>query len=104
MLHKTLPALLLCVALTGIASAQSPASFDAHFTDKTMRVDYSHTGSGGREIVGLDAVVSDGPWPGSRTNLLDPTNLGPYFFEVIDPRTNQAIYSRGFASIYGEWE
>ena len=55
-------------------------------------------------MIGLDAVVSDGPWPGSRTRLIDDTNLGPYFFEVIDRQTNQPIYSRGFASIYGEWE
>src|SRR5262249_35092661 len=32
------------------------------------------------------------------------TNLGRYFFEVVDKKTGQAIYSRGFASIYGEWE
>ena len=68
-----------------------------------MRVDYYHTG-GGQELFSLDQVVSDGPWAGSRTRLLDDTNLGPYFFEVIDRRTNQAIYSRGFASLYGEWE
>ncbi len=111
MLHKSLHVLAACLAFAvclaaGTASAQASATTpcDAHFADKTMRVDYYHTGSGGREIVSLDAVVSDGPWPGSRTNRLDQTNLGPYVFEVIDPRTNQAIYSRGFASIYGEWE
>ena len=31
-------------------------------------------------------------------------NLGKYLFEVIDRETNRPIYSRGFASIYGEWE
>jgi hypothetical protein len=35
---------------------------------------------------------------------VDDTNLGPYLFEVIDRNTNRAVYSRGFASIYGEWE
>jgi hypothetical protein len=83
--------------------SQAPA-FDALFLDKTMRVDVFHTGSAGQEIVALDRVVSDGPWPGSRTRLVDDTNLGPYLFEVIDRRTNRVIYSRGFASIYGEWE
>ena len=42
-----------------------------------MRVDYFH--SGGPKIgesVSLDRVVNDGPWPGSRTQLVDPTNLG----------------------------
>jgi len=48
--------------------------------------------------------VSDGPWPGSRSRLVDELNLGKYLFEVIDRATNRTIYSRGFASIYGEWE
>jgi hypothetical protein len=79
-------------------------TFDDHFHERTMRLDYFHTGGMGEEIVSLDRVVSDGPWAGSLTQLVDPTNLGKYLFEVVDPGTNQVLYSRGFASIYGEWE
>ena len=76
--------LALTVALFATASAANAQSvFSTFFTEKTMRVDYYHTG-GGRELFSLDQVVSDGPWAGSRTRLLDDTNLGPYFFEVID--------------------
>jgi len=71
---------------------------------RTMRVDYFHSGGMGQEIVALDRVVSDGSWAGSRTRLIDDLNLGKYLFEVIDRDTNRPIYSRGFASIYGEWE
>src|SRR4029078_2084942 len=49
------------------------------------------------------SIVSDGPWPGSRTHLIDTLNLGNSFFEVVDRTTNQPIYSRGFASVFGEW-
>ncbi len=83
---------------------QGDVVFDDHFTDRTMRVDYHHTGRAGQEIFSLDRVVSDGPWAGSRTRLLDDTNLGPYFFEVREPDTGRQLYSRGYASIYGEWE
>ena len=87
------------------AAAQGErAAFDRYFVDRTMRVDYFHSGGLGTEIVALDQVVSDGPWAGSRTRLVDDLNLGKYLFEVIDRRTNRVIYSRGFASIYGEWE
>jgi hypothetical protein len=27
-----------------------------------------------------------------------------YFFEVRDEKTGRVLYSRGFASVYGEWE
>ena len=99
-------AALTCALLAGAAipSTQPAAAFDTSFTGRTMRVDYFHSGGMGQEIVALDRVVSDGPWAGSRTRLVDDLNLGKYLFEVIDRDTNRAIYSRGFASIYGEWE
>ncbi|MEO8033900.1 MAG: M64 family metallopeptidase [Acidobacteriota bacterium] len=91
-------------ALSAIAAAP-PSSFGGLFLDKTMRVDYFHTGTPkGDEIIALDRIVSDGPWAGTRTHPIDTTNLGKYYFEVVDRATNQPIYSRGFASVYGEWE
>ena len=86
------------------AQALREGGFAAYFLDKTMRVDYFHSGGLGSEILSLDQVVSDGAWAGSRTRLVDDLNLGKYLFEVIERRTNRVIYSRGFASIYGEWE
>ena len=86
------------------AHAQTDGWFDAYFVDKAMRVDYFHSGGLETETVALDQIVSDGPWPGSRTRLIDDLNLGKYLFEVIDRQTNRTVYSRGFASIYGEWE
>jgi hypothetical protein len=100
MRFRILVLLTLAAALPAAA-----ASFDELFLDKTMRVDYFHTSTPkGDEIVALDRVVSDGPWPGSRTRLIDTLNLGKYYFEVLDRETNQPIYSRGFASVYGEFE
>ena len=81
--------------------APDPSSFD--FT-RTIRVDYLHTGGPGGERFVLDAVVSEGEWPGSRTQLIDSSDLGKYFVEVVDRSSNRVIYSRGFASMYGEWE
>src|SRR5438477_11160048 len=79
------------------------ARFDDFFVDKTMRVNYFHTGNRGEELFALAPVVSDGRWPGSRTRLVDTLNLGNYFFEVIDRDSNQVLYSQGFASVFGEW-
>jgi IgA peptidase M64/peptidase M64-like protein len=93
----------IALTATGGASQRAASSYDDRFTGGTMRVDYFHTGGPGGEIVSLDRVVSDGPWAGSRTRLVDALNLGNYLFEVVDPGTNHAIYSRGFASLYGEW-
>lgn len=69
-----------------------------------MRVDYLHSGGANREVLEIDAVRPEGAWPGSHTQLVDATDLGKYLFEVIDRSSNRVLYSRGFASIYGEWE
>jgi hypothetical protein len=95
---------ILATILFVASTSAFAARFDDLFLDKTMRVDYFHTGNHGEEVVALDRVVSDGPWPGSRTYFIDSTNLGSYYFEVIDRETNQPIFSRGFSSVYGEWE
>jgi hypothetical protein len=90
--------------LAWLLAAVSTPGFESTFERKTMRLDYFHTGDHGREIVTLDRIVSDGAWAGSLTRLQDDLNLGTYAFEVRDPATRRVLYSRGFASLYGEWE
>src|SRR6188474_1340690 len=71
----------------------------------TMRVDYYHTGDAAQEVFSLDRVVIEPlPWPGDPKQAIDSSNLGKYLFEVRDAKTKELLYSRGFASIYGEWE
>ncbi|PYR98508.1 MAG: peptidase M64 [Acidobacteria bacterium] len=72
---------------------------------RTMRLDYYHSGNASQEMFSLDRVVVEPlAWPGNPRKTIDDTNLGKYLFEVRDRKTNQTLYSRGFASIYGEWE
>lgn len=72
---------------------------------QTMRLDYYHTGAASKEMFSVDRVVIEPlPWPGDLSRNIDNSNLGKYFFEVRDQKTKRVLYSRGFASIYGEWE
>jgi hypothetical protein len=72
---------------------------------RTLRVDYGHTGDATSERFGVDRVVLEPlPWPGDLAKAVDTSNLGKYSFEVTDRATGRLLYSRGFASIYGEWE
>jgi hypothetical protein len=79
-------------------------AFENFFLDKTMRLDLYHSGNATEEHFAIDQVVSDGIWPGSKTQLVDRLELGQYFFEVLDSETKMTIYSRGFSSIFGEWQ
>jgi hypothetical protein len=87
------PALLLALSIAALAAPQ------------TMRLDYYHSGNSKQEVFSLDHVVIEPlPWPGDMGKTIDDTNLGKYFFEVRDRNTKRVLYSRGFASIFGEWE
>jgi hypothetical protein len=89
----TLAALLLFVSTAAAATAQ------------TMRLDYYHTGDASQEVFSVDRVMIEPlPWPGDPAQAIDSSNLGKYLFEIRDAKTKQLLYSRGFASIYGEWE
>ncbi len=95
LIKKLLIALSFCFLHSIVASA----------APRTMRVDYYHTGNASQEMFSLDRVVIEPlPWPGNPQKNIDDTNLGKYLFEVRDRATNRLLYSRGFASIYGEWE
>ena len=72
---------------------------------RTMRFDYFHTGNAKEERFSWDRVVVEPlPWPGNPARPLDDLNLGRYFFEVRDAASGRVLYSRGFASVFGEWE
>ncbi|MBI5473183.1 MAG: peptidase M64 [Ignavibacteriae bacterium] len=93
-------ALLSCVVSLAAASPE----YDRFFANKTLRVDYFHTGTKGEEKFSLDEVVEEGEWPGSKSNLVDTLNLGEFVARVFDVQTNTLIFSRGFSSIFNEWQ
>jgi hypothetical protein len=90
---------LLAVAFLFVISTSAVA------VPRTMRLDYYHTGNSKQEHFSVDRVVVEPlPWPGDLSKSIDGSNLGKYFFEVRDKKSGRVLYSRGFASIYGEWE
>ncbi len=85
-------ALLLC-------AAQAHAS-----VPNTLRVDIQHGGDAKSEHYALERVVVEPlPWPGNPGQPLDTTNRGSQKFEVADAATGKVLYSRGYATVFGEW-
>ncbi|MFZ4707594.1 MAG: M64 family metallopeptidase [Bacteroidales bacterium] len=79
-------------------------NYAAFFAANTMRFDYFHSGKAKEEHFAQDQVVSDGVWPGSTTTLTDKLELGLYFYQIVDKESKVLLYSRGFASVFGEWQ
>src|SRR5215203_3048235 len=94
-MNKVVLVIAALIFFTGSTLAATP----------TMRLDYYHTGDASQEVFSLDRVVIEPlPWPGDPAQAIDSSNLGKYLFEIRDSKTKELVYSRGFASIYGEWE
>ena len=93
MLRSLTAAALLLAACA--AQAQSPA---------TVRVNYNHSGNALADQYALERVVIEPlPWPGSLSQNFDTTDRGQNRVEVVDAKTGDLIYSRGFSTIFGEW-
>jgi hypothetical protein len=103
---KIVSALLLVFGLGLLSFAQQNKNsrYSQYFTGQTMRMDYFHTGTASEEHFSVDRILNDGVWAGSQTVLLDELDRGLYFFKVTDTVSNTLLYSRGFASIFGEWQ
>jgi len=90
-----LAATLTLLLVSAPASAAPP---------RTFRVDYFHTGSGGKEIFSLDRLVVEPlAWPGNSARPIDDTDSGKYRFLVRDAASKSLLYSRGFSSRPHRW-
>ncbi len=94
--------LLLLVLLS--FSLSSKAAYSDYFLNKTMRIDYIHAGNNHSESYFVQQIKMEPYWGGSQKNLIDTFKYGDYFFEVYDAETNVLIYSRGYSTLFGEWQ
>ncbi|MBN2286964.1 MAG: hypothetical protein JXI43_10985 [Tissierellales bacterium] len=95
---------LMLILFTNSLLSQTGPAFEDHFINKTLRMDYVHAGTAVEEWYAYNELYQEPVWAGSMTNLVDTLNLGKYIFEVRDTQTDELLYSRGFCSIFGEWE
>ncbi len=83
---------------------QAQLIFDEHFTDRTMRFDFILAGNSESTKVFPVSVITEPFWGGSLQNLTDPFNYGNFRYEVFDAGTGTVLYSKGFCTLYQEWQ
>ncbi len=93
--------LILCaVALSGRGFAQ----FDRWFTGATLRVDVCHAGDAKTEYYFFGEAIAEPYWAGTRTHLIDSMQYGNQMLRVYDAASGELIYSRGFCTLFAEWQ
>jgi len=92
--------ILIACTLPGI----SQQSYDTYFTEKVLRFDFMFSGNSVKTTVYPVGFKEEPKFAGSRVNLIDPFNSGNFKYEVYDDAGNKLIYSKGFCTLYQEWQ
>lgn len=92
---------LLLIPLIGNAQT---IDFNTYFRDKTLNILSYHSGRFALEYYSIEETYATENWAGTKTKLLDNTNLGAHRVEVYAANTDNLIYSRNYCSLFEEWQ
>jgi hypothetical protein len=96
----------ILLALFIIISVQLNAQvdFDKYFTTKTLRFDYTRAGYKDGNYLFFEQLKEEPYWSGSKNSLIDKFDYGHYKYLVFDAASNELIYSRGYNTLFDEWQ
>jgi len=78
-------------------------SFDDFFYNKSLRIDYFHSGNKDGDSYSIDELKEEPFWGGSKVNLIDKFNYGKFKIMVYDLELDSLIYSRSYSTLFSEW-
>jgi hypothetical protein len=93
---------LLLICLAAITRAQE--NFENYFSDKVLRFDFMLAGNYQKTLVYPMGMKEEPFWAGSPVKLKDPFGYGNFIYELYDSTSNELIYSRGFCTLFQEWQ
>lgn len=89
--------------LFSFISGKAQVEYYKYFTDESMRLDFIMAGNFNTENIFLKQIKKEPFWGGNKINLIDKFNYGEYKIEIFDTLGN-TIYSRGFCTLFEEWQ
>ncbi|WP_321279317.1 M64 family metallopeptidase [Marinifilum fragile] len=93
---------LMFMALSNFCNAQN--KFEKYFENKTLRIDYLMGGDANSQTVFMKELKEEPHWGGSTVNLIDKFGYGTFGFKLYDEESGELIYSKGFNSLFQEWQ
>jgi hypothetical protein len=98
---KAFKIFLIFILFSSFAFAQ--IKFDDYFYNKTLRIDYYHTGNFDTAYYSIDQLREEPYWGGTKTNLTNNYDYGHYKVEVFDSASGKEIYSTSYNTLFQEW-
>jgi hypothetical protein len=95
---------LICLAWLFPCMGAALPVFENDFLDRTLRIDFFQTGDAHDTTITIDQICEQGVWAGNPNALIDTLNRGAYYVNIVDISTNRVIFSRGFSTIFEEYQ
>lgn len=85
-------------------SHYSQIVFSQYFSKERLRIEYYLTGNNATAEITISNLYKEPIWGGNEKNLIDTFNFGHYKIEVLDSSGTTLIYSKGFSTLFQEWQ
>jgi hypothetical protein len=92
--------LLIFSTLYGSGEVQ----YGRYFDDTAIRVDLILHGNQSETAVSIKTIRREPHWSGPRNNTIDPFKFGEFKFHIVNKKSGELIYSRGFCTFFEEWQ
>ena len=95
---------LFAIAFSLLSRAQN-INFEQYFLDEgSLRMDVFQCGMSDSSHYVFERFIIEPHFGGSKVNLIDSFNFGTNRVKVIDAQTNTLIFSRGYNTLFREWQ
>jgi hypothetical protein len=94
--------ILLWLLLPVLSTAQP--LYNQYFHTTKFRFDFLLGGNATEATVFPQQMKQEPFWAGPLVNLIDTFNYGSYRLRVLDAESQKLLYSRGFSTLFQEWQ
>ena len=96
--------ILLALVFSVLSRAQNVNFAQYFFDEGSLRMDVYQCGTSDSSHYVFERFILEPHFGGSKVNLIDPFNFGTNRVKVIDVQSNTLIYSRGYSTLFREWQ
>lgn len=102
--HLTQISSLVAVGLFFIClTVSGQTRFSDHFTDATLRLDYTFIGNSSTQHIALDELSTSEGWYGKRQHLDSVPMAGNGQLIARDAESGKVVYRQSFSTLFQEW-
>lgn len=96
--------LLAVIGSVATGTSLQAQDFDTYFENRTLRLDYTFSGTDKQQQLFVDQLCSFPGWAGRRHHLKDLHLRGYGQITMCDVATGDTIYRNSFATLFQEWQ